>query len=104
MVAALRQSLGSLKATGIEAGRLAARARRENVAHRCARSSPSGHRGETVGSLSDLASVLIHAAYEIVDKDLKAQHGTPMHQRADGTWAETEFVVIGMGKLGAHGS
>ena len=26
---------------------------------------------ETVGRLSDLASVLIHAAYEIVDKDLR---------------------------------
>ena len=25
-----------------------------------------------------------------------------MHQRPDGTWIETEFVVIGMGKLGAH--
>jgi glutamate-ammonia-ligase adenylyltransferase len=57
---------------------------------------------ETTGSLSDLASLLIHAAYEIVDADLKRQYGVPMHQNRQGRWVETRFAVIGMGKLGGH--
>ena len=57
---------------------------------------------ETTGSLSDLASLLIHEAYEIVDADLKQQYGVPMHQSRQGRWVETGFAVIGMGKLGGH--
>ncbi|MBX3304240.1 MAG: hypothetical protein KF693_18665 [Nitrospira sp.] len=57
---------------------------------------------ETTGSLSDLACLLIHAAYEIVDADLKRQYGVPMHQDRRGRWVETRFTVIGMGKLGGH--
>ena len=102
MVAALRQSLGTLKATELKLDVLRRVRRREMLRIGVRDLLRLATVEETVGSLSDLASVLIHAAYEIVDKDLKAQHGTPMHQRADGTWVETEFVVIGMGKLGAH--
>ncbi len=57
---------------------------------------------ETTASLSDLASVLIHAAYEIVDRDLRAEFGVPMHCSREGRWDETGFAVIGMGKLGGH--
>lgn len=57
---------------------------------------------ETTGSLSDLACLLIHAAYEIVDSDLKRQYGIPMHRNRQGRWIETKFAVIGMGKLGGH--
>ncbi len=57
---------------------------------------------ETTGSLSDLACLLIHAAYEIVDADLRQQYGVPMHQNRQGRWVETKFAVIGMGKLGGH--
>src|SRR5688572_23906658 len=57
---------------------------------------------ETTASLSDLACLLIHAAYEIVDNDLKRQYGVPMHQNRQGRWVETKFTVIGMGKLGGH--
>jgi len=57
---------------------------------------------ETTASLSDLASILIEAAYEIVDADLRRQYGVPMHKNRQGRWAETGFVVIGMGKLGGH--
>jgi glutamate-ammonia-ligase adenylyltransferase len=57
---------------------------------------------ETTGSLSDLACLLIHAAYEIVDADLRRQYGVPMHQNRQGRWIETKFAVIGMGKLGGH--
>ena len=57
---------------------------------------------ETTASLSDLASVLIDAAYRIVDTDLRARHGIPMHQNRQGRWVETGFTVIAMGKLGGH--
>jgi glutamate-ammonia-ligase adenylyltransferase len=57
---------------------------------------------ETTDSLSDLACLLIHAAYEIVDADLKRQYGVPMHHDRQGRWVETKFTVIGMGKLGGH--
>ncbi|NJN69535.1 MAG: hypothetical protein HC801_04085 [Nitrospira sp.] len=57
---------------------------------------------ETTSSLSDLACLMIHAAYEIVDTDLKRQYGVPMHRTRWGQWCETKFAVIGMGKLGGH--
>lgn len=57
---------------------------------------------ETTASLSDLASILIQAAYEIVDADLRRQYGVPMHKNRQGGWVETGFVVLGMGKLGGH--
>jgi glutamate-ammonia-ligase adenylyltransferase len=57
---------------------------------------------ETTASLSDLAGLLIDAAYGIVRDDLRRQHGVPMHKTRDGKWIETEFAVIGMGKLGGH--
>jgi [glutamine synthetase] adenylyltransferase / [glutamine synthetase]-adenylyl-L-tyrosine phosphorylase len=56
----------------------------------------------TTASLSDLASLLIHAAYEIVDTDLRRQYGVPMHKNRQGRWVTTGFTVIGMGKLGGH--
>lgn len=55
---------------------------------------------ETTEALSDLASVLIHAAYEMVDAELKRQYGTPRHRNKQGRPVETGFAVIGMGKLG----
>ena len=57
---------------------------------------------ETMASLSDLAALLIHAAYEIVDANLRQQYGRPMHRNRQGAWTETGFAVIGMGKLGGH--
>ena len=57
---------------------------------------------ETTASLSDLAALLIHAAYEIVDADLCRQYGKPMHKNRQGKWVETGFAVIGMGKLGGY--
>ncbi len=55
---------------------------------------------ETTEALSDLASVLIHAAYTLVHAELKAVYGTPQHRNAQGRLVETGFAVIGMGKLG----
>lgn len=57
---------------------------------------------ETTASLSDLASILIDAAYRIVDGGLRTQFGVPMHRNRQGRWVETGFTVIGMGKLGGH--
>ncbi|WP_447980161.1 [protein-PII] uridylyltransferase family protein [Candidatus Nitrospira bockiana] len=55
---------------------------------------------ETTEVLSHLAAVLIQAAYEIVQAELKVQYGTPMHRDRAGKWVETGFAVIAMGKLG----
>lgn len=57
---------------------------------------------ETTAALSDMASLLIQAAYEIVDGDLRRQYGVPMHKDRQGRWVETGFAVMGMGKLGGH--
>ncbi|HKR79223.1 MAG TPA: hypothetical protein VJR69_05925, partial [Nitrospira sp.] len=57
---------------------------------------------DTTAALSDLAALLIHAAYEIIDADLRRQYGRPMHKNGQGKWVETGFAVIGMGKLGGH--
>lgn len=57
---------------------------------------------ETTAALSDLAGLLIQAAYEIVDADLRQQYGVPMHKNRQGRWVETGFAVMGMGKLGGH--
>jgi glutamate-ammonia-ligase adenylyltransferase len=102
MVAALRQSLGVLTAIELKLDVLRRVRRREMLRIGVRDLLHLATVAETTGSLSDLASVLIHAAYEIVDHELKIVHGTPMHQDADGRWIETEFSVIGMGKLGAH--
>jgi len=55
---------------------------------------------ETVGSLSNMAMVLIQAVYELVEEHLCAQHGPPFHRDRHGRLTQTGFVVMGMGKLG----
>lgn len=57
---------------------------------------------ETTASLSALAALLIHTAYEIVDAELRRVYGVPMHKNRQGKWVETGFAVMGMGKLGGH--
>ena len=66
-----------------------------------ARSSPSAT-VETVGSLSDLASVLIMHGLQIVDKgSQELQHGNMMHNARIARMG-TEFVVIGIGRSWAR--
>ncbi|MEW6542010.1 MAG: hypothetical protein AB1411_00170 [Nitrospirota bacterium] len=55
---------------------------------------------ETTAVLSDLAAVLIQAAYESVAADLRGRYGIPVHRGAGGRSVETGFAVIAMGKLG----
>ena len=55
---------------------------------------------ETVVALSELACVMIQAAYDLVDSDLRMKHGPPIHRDRLGKEKETGFVILGMGKLG----
>ena len=55
---------------------------------------------ETTAALTDLACVLIQAAYEIADAGLREQFGRPMNRDRQGRPVDTGFAVIGMGKLG----
>lgn len=57
---------------------------------------------ETTTALSDLACVLIHAAYGIVEADLRSLYGRPRERNRRGEWLDSGFAVIGMGKLGGR--
>ncbi|HVG01560.1 MAG TPA: hypothetical protein VM842_01665, partial [Nitrospira sp.] len=102
MDAALRLSLSMLKTTELKLDVLRRVRRREMLRIGVRDLLRLTTVEETTGALSNLAEILIQTAYEIVEQDLKAVHGTPMHQLPSGQWVKTEFVVIGMGKLGAH--
>lgn len=99
---ALRKSIGHLTSKGLKLDALRRFRRREMLRIGVRDLLRLATVPETTGSLSDLAGLLIHAAYEIVDADLKRQYGVPMHQNRQGRWVETKFTVIGMGKLGGH--
>jgi glutamate-ammonia-ligase adenylyltransferase len=99
---ALRKSLGHLTSKELKLGALRRFRRREMLRIGVRDLLRLATVPETTGSLSDLACLLIHAAYEIVDADLKRQYGVPMHRNRQGQWVETKFTVIGMGKLGGH--
>ncbi len=55
---------------------------------------------ETGSDLSNLADVCLQVAYEYADKLNKKKYGTPVYQDAEGNWNESEFAILGMGKLG----
>lgn len=55
---------------------------------------------ETTAVLSELAALLIEAAYRIVDENLRRRYGAPMHRDRTGRLVETGFSVVAMGKLG----
>ena len=57
---------------------------------------------ETTLELSDLASACLETAYRFCLKQLKAEYGTPLYTDMDGVERESEFVIIGMGKLGGR--
>ncbi|MBT5958302.1 MAG: bifunctional [glutamate--ammonia ligase]-adenylyl-L-tyrosine phosphorylase/[glutamate--ammonia-ligase] adenylyltransferase [Nitrospina sp.] len=57
---------------------------------------------ETVEDISDLADVCLQAAYEHADQELRKKYGRPVYQDASGNWIESEFAVLGMGKLGGR--
>lgn len=55
---------------------------------------------ETVEDISNLADVCLQAAYEHADRELRKKYGGPVYQDANGEWKESEFAILGMGKLG----
>jgi [glutamine synthetase] adenylyltransferase / [glutamine synthetase]-adenylyl-L-tyrosine phosphorylase len=55
---------------------------------------------ETVEDISNLADVCLQAAYEHADRELRKKFGGPAYQDANGDWQESEFAILGMGKLG----
>ena len=57
---------------------------------------------ETVQSMSRLAEIVIHAAYQLVNEELQKEYGIPQHQGSGKTTREPGFVVLGMGKLGGR--
>jgi glutamate-ammonia-ligase adenylyltransferase len=98
----IRQSLGAVTAAELKLDALRRFRRREMLRIGVRDLLRLADVVETTASLSDLASVLIDAAYRIVDADLRSQYGVPMHRNRRGKWVETGFTVIGMGKLGGH--
>jgi glutamate-ammonia-ligase adenylyltransferase len=102
MESALRKSIGHLTSKEVKLDALRRFRRREMLRIGVRDLLRLATVQETTDSLSDLACLLIHAAYEIVDADLKRQYGVPMHHDRQGRWVETKFTVIGMGKLGGH--
>lgn len=52
--------------------------------------------------LSDLADVCLEWVYQLCWRNLRSRFGQPFHQDADGSWRETKFCVIGLGKLGGQ--
>lgn len=99
---ALRQSLGHLTSRELKLDALRRFQRREMLRIGVRDLLRLATVPETTSALSDLACLMIHATYEIVDTDLKRQYGVPMHRNKRGPWRETQFAVIGMGKLGGH--
>jgi glutamate-ammonia-ligase adenylyltransferase len=55
---------------------------------------------ETTAALSELATVLIEAAYQVVEPDLRRSYGRPTHPGPNGRPVETGFAVMALGKLG----
>lgn len=55
---------------------------------------------ETVEDISNLADVCLQAAYEHANRALRKKYGAPFYQDADKNWKESEFAILGMGKLG----
>lgn len=57
---------------------------------------------ETTRELSELACVSLEIAYRFSLKQLKTEYGTPFYTDIDGSEKESEFTIIGMGKLGGR--
>lgn len=58
---------------------------------------------EVTGELSALAAATLHRAYEVCDRQLRAEHGAPQLDPVDGQpGGEAEFTIFGMGKFGGR--
>ena len=57
---------------------------------------------EIIQELSDVADVCLDAIGRLCEQELGERFGRPFHQDAQGQWVETEFCVLGLGKLGGQ--
>jgi len=58
---------------------------------------------EVTGELANLASSCLQRAYEICDRRLRDEYGTPLLQAPPGSCPlEPDFTILGMGKLGGR--
>jgi len=60
------------------------------------------HVVEITREISDLADVCLQAVYGLCARRLRDRFGQPWHLDAGNHWRETEFCVIGLGKLGGQ--
>jgi glutamate-ammonia-ligase adenylyltransferase len=100
LAASLRMMLANVKAAELRLDALRRFRRRETLRIGVRDLLKLADVPETTAALTDLACVLIQAAYEIVEAGLREQHGRPMHKDQQGRLVETGFAVIAMGKLG----
>ncbi len=56
----------------------------------------------TILEISDLAEVCLETVYRICNRRLEREAGKPYHLVPNGQWRNTEFCVLGMGKLGGQ--
>jgi len=100
LAASLRMMLGNVKAAELQLDALRRFRRREMLRIGIRDLLRMADVRETTAALTDLACVLIHAAYEIAGAGLNQEYGRPRHKDSSGRLVETGFAVIAMGKLG----
>ncbi|HEX5218461.1 MAG TPA: bifunctional [glutamate--ammonia ligase]-adenylyl-L-tyrosine phosphorylase/[glutamate--ammonia-ligase] adenylyltransferase [Verrucomicrobiae bacterium] len=57
---------------------------------------------EITQEISDVADLCLETVRQVCWRQLVSRFGKPFHQAPDGRWHETEFCVLGMGKLGGQ--
>jgi len=57
---------------------------------------------EITREISNVADVCLDAVLQVCLRQHTGRFGTPYHQDVDGQWRQTEFCVLGMGKLGGQ--
>ena len=60
------------------------------------------HVAEITREISDVADVCLHAVYHLCMRRLRARFGQPWHLDVEEKWRQTDFCVIGLGKLGGQ--
>ena len=100
LAASLRMMLANVKAVELQLDALRRFRRRETLRIGVRDLLKLADVPETTAALTDLACVLIQAAYEIADAGLSQEYGKPRHKDSSGRLVGTGFAVIAMGKLG----
>jgi len=100
LAASLRMMLANVKAAELQLDALRRFRRRETLRIGVRDLLKLVDVPETTAALTDLARVLIQAAYEIAAAGLNQEYGRPRHEDSRGRLVETGFAVIAMGKLG----